>query len=224
MRAEMTVLRCAMAADRFPTGHCRAAGPAGEAAPRPYTGGAERPRCGLCRHGWAVREPRAVGVRRCLTRRPRGPAIRGGRCRSCRPDRNCGCSTVHGMRRASSAAGEALPRPYMGWRIPGRAFGCDGRAPPPPRRGRVVPGPLTRRAGHRAGRGARPIVPSGSRRRPIRARWGGYAVRRRRANRYFFPYPVRRMTSRKRRTERRPRRRARRRENWSTARDGETVA
>jgi hypothetical protein len=145
MRAEMTVLRCAMAADRFPTGHCRAAGPAGEAAPRPYTdmpgvprrafergGWAQSPfrrgqavpdpparegrqittvagrpwwcrcdgdrgigdrrcracgaageatprpykgcvasaRSGACRHGWAVREPRAVGVRRCLTRRP----------------------------------------------------------------------------------------------------------------------------------------------------------
>jgi len=49
-----------MAADRFPTSHCRACGPAGEAAPRPDTGGAERPRCGLCRRGWAVREPRPV--------------------------------------------------------------------------------------------------------------------------------------------------------------------
>jgi hypothetical protein len=29
---------------------------AGEAAPRPYRGGAEHPRCGLCLHGWAVRD------------------------------------------------------------------------------------------------------------------------------------------------------------------------
>jgi hypothetical protein len=36
MRAEMTVLRCATAANRLPTGHGRACGPAGEAAPRPY--------------------------------------------------------------------------------------------------------------------------------------------------------------------------------------------
>jgi len=53
MRAEMTVLRCAMAADRFPTGHCRAAGPAGEAPPRPYRGMPGVPGRAFERGGWA---------------------------------------------------------------------------------------------------------------------------------------------------------------------------
>ena len=53
---------------------CRAAGAAGEAAPRPYTDGSARRRCDRYLQRWG-RIPRPVGVRRCLTRRPRGPAI-----------------------------------------------------------------------------------------------------------------------------------------------------
>jgi len=56
---------------------CRASGAAGEAAPRPYTGRAVLSGAAQSGHGWAV-QPRPVGVRRCLTRRPRGPVIVAG--------------------------------------------------------------------------------------------------------------------------------------------------
>jgi hypothetical protein len=179
---------------------------AGEAAPRPDTGGAEHPRCGLCLHGWAVRDPpccrgqavpdpparqgrdvrrdrmstlpcgmvavavaaadfaapvarrarqrlaptgvgcritdrgfgrhdpvvpcRPVGVRRCLTRWPGGPAIPGW-------DDGHGAGWMGGV---VDACHGCLPRPWrgrarqrlaptqVGRSIPGVAYACtDGR-------------------------------------------------------------------------------------------------
>jgi hypothetical protein len=57
-RGRMSTLLCGMvavavAAADFAAPMARA----GEAAPRLDTGGAEHPRCGLCLHGWTVREP-----------------------------------------------------------------------------------------------------------------------------------------------------------------------
>gem|GEM_PF-4115937 len=59
--------------------------------------------------------------------------------------------------RLPARPGEATPRPYMvGRRIPGRAFGCDGRMPPPSGRGQALPDPPALRAGkpHRGQSGA----------------------------------------------------------------------
>jgi hypothetical protein len=85
---------------------------------------AERPRCGLCRHGWAVREPRAVGVRRCLTRR-------------FHPTRSApvwGPGKAAGRGGASPRQGCVVPRGWNGWLSPARcsASSCRGQAVPDP--------------------------------------------------------------------------------------------
>ncbi len=90
----------------------------------------------------ALRDPRPVGVRRCLTRRP----SRAGNPVAARCPRAVRIAETADPRRMAvprvARPGEALSRPYMvGRRIPGRVFGCDGRMPPPSGRGQTLPDP-----------------------------------------------------------------------------------
>jgi hypothetical protein len=96
-----------------PRGCAAPSGAAGEAAPRPYTGGSARRQCNRYLPRWG-RIARPVGVRLRLTRRPRGPVNPTviGPSPWSRDSRRDVCRRA--FRRARGAAGEAAPRPYTG--------------------------------------------------------------------------------------------------------------
>ena len=90
--------------------------------------------------------PRPVGVRRCLTRRPSGPAHAGGDS-SAVVSGNVAAVSHAALRVAapSGRPGEAAPRPYRGMPcIPGGAFVRDGWAQSLFGRGQAVPDPPAR--------------------------------------------------------------------------------
>jgi hypothetical protein len=91
-------------------GGCRAHGAAGEAAPRPYTGGAERPRCGLCLRGWVVRDP-PFGRGRAV---PDPPALAGRQSSPRDDDRDTRIIDTSGQHRSArhslSSEGTRAPR------------------------------------------------------------------------------------------------------------------
>jgi hypothetical protein len=88
----------------------RHAARAGEAAPRPYMGWVADQRWTLDLPRWG-RIPGPVGVRRCLTRRPAGPA-QAARADTHAAVRN-GCENgCHPGRRAGDPAGDTARRPY----------------------------------------------------------------------------------------------------------------
>jgi hypothetical protein len=123
---------------------------AGEAAPRPYTGGAEHPRCGLCLHGWAVRDSPC-----CRGQAVPDPPARQGRLRvapigaGCRPARRISCrgfaAPVRGGRGSASPLKGAVRRPGARSAIRGHDGGTAVRwgqavPDPPAREGRQSPG------------------------------------------------------------------------------------
>ena len=111
---------------------------------------------GVCRaslvgHSCATgrRNPRPVGVRRCLTRW----SVRAGQWPGHGDGR--GARTVNAAAAGAPVCaapparpGDAARRPYRGMPcIPGRAFVRNGRVRPPSGRGQAVPDPPARRAG-----------------------------------------------------------------------------
>jgi len=161
MRAEMTVLRCAMAANRLPTGHGRACGPAREAAPRPYTGYAGIPDRAPAHHGSVVHPPPCRGQAV-----PDPPALQGRQSPGGAMGAVVGRSarwSMHatGVCRAGGAAGEAAPRPYrVGRRIGGATDTGHGSVPRVMCRGQAVPDPPARE-GRQSPGGAMGMVPGG---------------------------------------------------------------
>ena len=80
--------------------------------------------------GWGA-HARPVGVRRCLTRRPGGPADRRQRVRWCRDHR---CRGGRQRTPGAEAPGSVRKPPEGGWRAhrrPGRSAGCRGRLDQP---------------------------------------------------------------------------------------------
>jgi hypothetical protein len=133
----------------YAAGICRAADAAGEAAPRPYTDGPARRRCDRYLPRWG-RVPRPVGVRRCLTRRPGGPAIP-----RCADHPGTGeimhvVDTRHGNlpRRWRGGRGNASPLHRWAGTSPVRPIPATVGPYPPSCRGQAVPDPPARRAGN----------------------------------------------------------------------------
>jgi len=116
----------------------RRAARAGEAAPRPYRGTAMQSRSGTWAPRWGDL-PALVGVRRCLTRRPAGPATHANRCRGA-------VMTTEGVvghgalpRRAARRGRQRLAPTGVRRCIRGRTHGHHGWVHLPPCRDRAVP-------------------------------------------------------------------------------------
>jgi hypothetical protein len=119
--------------DASPSGagvDCRASRPAGEAAPRPYMNRPTHHRCRTCLPRWGG-ILHFVGVRRCLTCRPAGPADRRQRVRWCLDHR---CRGGRQRTPGAEAPGSVRKPPEGGCEVHsrlGRSAGCRGRVDQP---------------------------------------------------------------------------------------------